>query len=141
MQDSKCFERERRTLLAILIIFDLSFILRATYNEIYVRSEFAYFTACLTNILSGSIFDLLPISLILFIHNHNFKTIPQGLDLKEQSVEIDGDINMLLETETIINFTLPDNDSINYEDAKDSNHRNADQLVISETANVESFDF
>ena len=59
----------------ILIIFDLSFVLRAVYNEIYIRLEIDGFKGSVSNILSTSIFDLIPISLILYYHMKNFKTI------------------------------------------------------------------
>ena len=59
----------------ILIVFDLSFVFRGTYNELYARLEWDGFEGNVSNILTTSVFDLIPVSLILYYHMTNFKTI------------------------------------------------------------------
>lgn len=76
----------------ILVIFDLSFVLRAVYNEIYVALNLDDTVGYITSILSGSIFDCMPISLILYYHMKNFKAIkPVEAEKQNQEDTIDED--------------------------------------------------
>ena len=60
-------------MLLILIIFDLSFIARACFDQLFIEKQDDFnFTMALSSILSGSVFDMVPVMLILYIHTLNF---------------------------------------------------------------------
>lgn len=72
-EDARAFRREKRTLLTILLIFDSTYILRAIYDVLYVKQENQYGMAwTIAEVMTGNIFDLVPICCILFIHTQNF---------------------------------------------------------------------
>ena len=74
-ESKEAFQRERKTMGTILITFDLACGLRAAYDSAYVQANPDGMAGNISNILATSVFDLLPISCILYYHMKNFKTI------------------------------------------------------------------
>lgn len=73
MIDKDIFRGERVTFIVMLLIFNLANILRAIYAYfVYQNLGDGKVALKVCNILAGAIFDLLPISLILFVHTRNF---------------------------------------------------------------------
>ena len=67
------FRKEKRNLFIVLIIFDLSYALRALYESLVVRHFEQYmFIYSICNITVDALPDLVPISLILVLHYRNF---------------------------------------------------------------------
>ena len=81
--NSSLFRRERAIIALILIIFDLSFILRAIFDSFLVTKAVDKFFLSVINIFSALIFDILPICLILFFHTQNFQTIKISVSIQE----------------------------------------------------------
>ena len=55
------------------MIFDSTYILRAIYDVLYVKQENEYGMAwTIAEVMTGNIFDLVPICCVLFIHSQNF---------------------------------------------------------------------
>ena len=79
-ENRQTFRREKTALFIILISFDLSFILRFCSDRYLNKVEQHYMANVIFIILSGPIFDILPVSLILLIHSSNFKTIQFDAD-------------------------------------------------------------
>ena len=63
-------------MIAILVIFDISYIIRLIIDKEYLAKakEDSVFL-CMIEVFTGLIGDIIPVSLILFIHTLNFKTI------------------------------------------------------------------
>ena len=68
---------EKCTIIAILMIFDLSYALKVFYdtNLILDNTNFSNFVIYMISLLSGLPFDIVPIILILVLHRRNFKKV------------------------------------------------------------------
>ena len=77
--DKQTFRQETFTLIAILCIFDISFMLRLGF-DIWLSNNLSKqtFAIAIMAIFTGAVFDVFPICCILFIHSRNFKTIQFG---------------------------------------------------------------
>ena len=71
---SKAFHKEYRTLLIILGIFDLTYLLRAgwDYNCFGLETLFGIWAGSL---ILCTVFDIVPIGLILLFHYRNFRSL------------------------------------------------------------------
>ena len=67
----QAFMSEKRTLLTILIIFDLTYIVRAIWDNVFNGQIEAAMARTITTILCGAVFDLMPTALILLLHSKN----------------------------------------------------------------------
>ena len=87
-RDDKALTHERRITFVILILFDLSYILRFIYDRLYDKlyweQEEYLFGWIISGIVGGFFFDYIPISLILFIHSRNMK-----VHVDRKSIQID----------------------------------------------------
>ena len=82
-EQKEVFRSETRFLMAILIIFDISFLLRLITDITLMRPYQTYnLPEALLIVTTPLMFDILPVCLILQIHSCNFKTI-----MKEQPGE------------------------------------------------------
>ena len=66
------FRKERRTLLTILVIFDLSYVLRALYDLLFAQYASMPFFLAVSALIIPELFDMIPICLILIYHTKNF---------------------------------------------------------------------
>jgi len=73
--DTSVFRQERRTFFLVLWLFDISYLLRAIYSQVFFFDQIENFTALVLDLFIGILFDLIPLSMILYIHRRNFKTI------------------------------------------------------------------
>ena len=89
MNSKETFRKERCLLLTILIVFDLSFVFRALYDDVLaenLRSTGKDYANTVLVTFTGTVFDFIPISLILYLHGQNFETIQQeGLQLSSRA--------------------------------------------------------
>ena len=89
MNSKETFRKERCLLLTILIVFDLSFVIRALYDDVLaedLRSKGKDFANTVLVTFTGTVCDFIPISLILYLHGQNFETIQQeGLQLSSRA--------------------------------------------------------
>ena len=75
-EQKEVFRSETRFLMAILIIFDISFLLRLITDITLMRPGKTYnLPEALLIVTSPLMFDIPPVCLILQIHSCNFKTI------------------------------------------------------------------
>ena len=70
---SDAFQSERCYLITILIVFDLTFIGRFIFAYYYWDMDFKKVYTVMMSILSGLVFDVIPICLILLIHSRNHR--------------------------------------------------------------------
>ena len=96
------FKCEKFFIIAILILFDLSFIIRYIMSKyigqgitaIAEESSDGFQMPVIIMIVFGNLFfDILPISLILFIHSYNFKSIPFINSYRIEIINTDGNDN------------------------------------------------
>mmetsp|Transcript_35971 Transcript_35971/g.47332 ORF Transcript_35971/g.47332 Transcript_35971/m.47332 type:complete len:118 (-) Transcript_35971:523-876(-) len=73
--DTSVFRQERRTFFLVLWLFDISYLLRAIYSQVFFFDQIENFTVVVLDLFVGILFDLIPLSMILYIHRRNFKTI------------------------------------------------------------------
>ena len=66
------FKKEIFNVIAILVIFDISYVLRATWNMNFFGFT-SVFVQISGSILLSIIFDFLPLSLVMLFHYRNFK--------------------------------------------------------------------
>ena len=62
-------------LVVILIIFDCSYLVRALWDRYGVIKITSGLGICISQIMCGAVFDLMPLSLILYFHAKNFLLI------------------------------------------------------------------
>ena len=77
MLDPDVFRSERCTMIALLLGYDVSYIVRFIYSALYPSMSYTVLFQ-FSDIFTGFILDLLPLSLILAIHSKNFSTISHG---------------------------------------------------------------
>lgn len=79
MVDRNTFRQERLIVKIILSIFDMVYIFRGSYQIYYALKVFDNDNhACpfmIFNVFTATIFDYVPLSLVLFIHMINFRTV------------------------------------------------------------------
>lgn len=84
------FVREICTLIIILIIFDISYILRLCFDlclsHLAAGGEEPGITFFLITMFIPIIFDIFPVSLILYIHSRNFKHDQNDHNLRSVSI-------------------------------------------------------
>ena len=92
MGAKEAFRKERALLLSILIVFDLSFVMRALFDDLmleHLNNSGKIFLNTVLVTFTG-LFDFVPIGLILYLHGKNFETIAQeGLALSSRSHTLD----------------------------------------------------
>ena len=71
--DKSMWGREILTLVTIMVIFDLSYVLRFFFDLFVKPGSKEYFEFVLILALSAIFFDIIPIGLILMFHMFNFK--------------------------------------------------------------------
>ena len=84
-EDISAFRLEKRILITILLIFDSSYVLRLIYdiilahqtNQIFHYIQYDYWQI-ICMVVMPNVFDLIPISCILYIHARNFQVIKNG---------------------------------------------------------------
>ena len=78
MDSKETFRKERCLLLTILIVFNLSFVMRALYDDLIaidLKDAGDDFANAVMLTFTGTVFDFVPISLILYLHGKNLETI------------------------------------------------------------------
>lgn len=78
MDSKETFRKERCLLLTILIVFNLSFVMRALYDDLIaidLKDAGDDFANAVILTFTGTVFDFIPISLILYLHGKNLETI------------------------------------------------------------------
>ena len=82
MDSKETFRKERCLLLTILIVFNFSFVMRALYDDLLaedLKEAGDDFANAVMLTFTGTVFDFIPISLILYLHGKNLETIqPDG---------------------------------------------------------------
>ena len=73
------FNKEMVTVAIILIVFDLTYLLRAGWDHWGFEAE-SLFVIFSVTILLGVIFDIIPLSLIFYFHYKNFRIIESQAD-------------------------------------------------------------
>ena len=89
-EDMAVFKREKCTLLTILIIFDISFVLRFVTDIFtsHASRNFEYdMLPTINAIVTPQVCDLIPICCILYIHSRNFKAIKDSSDAVDNMAE------------------------------------------------------
>lgn len=116
------FRQETLTLMTILIIFDLSFILRLITDIAMSSHHLEKLTVGLLVwlVFTGLIFDIIPVGLILLIHSRTFKTI------KFTSLEETEDIDDIM-------INVVDEEPFNYFDEQSSR----DLLTYDKTPDIQ----
>ena len=71
--DKAVFDREIRTLLAILVIFSSTYMLRGIW-DLMLKVNFAHFGGMLGQLLVGLGCDFAPVFLLMVFHYKNFRT-------------------------------------------------------------------
>ena len=73
--DIHAFKREKCTLIALLLIFDCSYVIRALFNQLWSRAEEISDRGLYRFVIVPSFCDLIPVCCVLFFHTRNFKVI------------------------------------------------------------------
>ena len=77
----RLFNKEITTLVIIMVVFSISYLVRALWDQIYTPKSAYSFTTLTLSLLLGLCFDFFPVSLLLTLHFINFRTrkITNGL--------------------------------------------------------------
>ena len=70
--DKQAFNNEIRTLWIILSVFSGTYLLRAVWDTLY-NPTFNHFWSMMAAVLTGLVWDFMPVMLIMIFHHHNFK--------------------------------------------------------------------